>query len=123
MHIKYTALYHPQANPYERINRVLKTMLRSFVSENHRIWDTKLGPIGAAVRGSWHEVTGYSPNFLVFGRELSSPKTITPVGEPITFDRAAATTQERSDALKGLFEDVQGRLKKAYEHNDATSRR
>lgn len=34
--IKYCAVYHPQVNPTEKINESLKTMLVTFVSENHR---------------------------------------------------------------------------------------
>lgn len=40
--IKYSAFYHPQANPCERINRVLKAMLRSFISDNQTNWDAHL---------------------------------------------------------------------------------
>lgn len=121
VHIKYTALYHPQANPCERINKVLKMMLRSFVSDNHRVWDKCLGKIGSAIRSARHEVTGYSPNFLVFGRELHRSNKdsldIRDAHKPILFDRSSATSQEKTQALQKLFEDVQSRLKAAYERN------
>lgn len=119
VHIKYTAYYHPQVNPCERINRVLKTMLRSYMSDNHRKWETDLSKIGAAIRGSRHEVTGFTPNFLVFGRELNTVESTTPVHEPITFDRSVAISQERHFVLQKLFDDVKERLKKAYGHNKA----
>ncbi|KMQ91369.1 reverse ribonuclease integrase [Lasius niger] len=31
--------YHPQANPLERVNRVLKTMITAFIENDHREWD------------------------------------------------------------------------------------
>ena len=31
-----TPAYHPQANPMERVNRVVKTMISSFIAGNHR---------------------------------------------------------------------------------------
>jgi len=43
------------------------------VAENQKDWDTKLPFVMAAYRASQHESTGYSPNFLVFGRELRAP--------------------------------------------------
>lgn len=67
--ILYTAKYHPQANPAERVNRVLKTMLSSYIKDNQRNWDVNLSKIGRAIRTSKHEVTGYTPFFALFGRE------------------------------------------------------
>jgi len=36
--IRYTTvlLYHPQANPVERVNRILKTIMISFIEQDHR---------------------------------------------------------------------------------------
>ena len=31
--------YHPQANPVERVNKILKTMIVSFIKKDHREWD------------------------------------------------------------------------------------
>ena len=32
--------YHAQANPVKRVNRTLKTMIMSYLEENHRDWDS-----------------------------------------------------------------------------------
>ena len=48
-------------------------MLGKVVAENQKDWDTKLPFVMAAYRASQHESTGYSPNDLVFGRELRAP--------------------------------------------------
>lgn len=68
--IVYNALYHPQANPAERTNRVVKTMIASYVSENHRQWDKHLAEIACALRTARHEVTGYSPYYINHGRKI-----------------------------------------------------
>lgn len=36
---KLTTSYHPQTNLTERINRTVKTMMASFVGQNHNTWD------------------------------------------------------------------------------------
>lgn len=68
--IIFNAHYHPQANPTERVNRVIKTMIRSYIKDNHQLWDENLHKFGFALRTAVHEVTGFSPAYLNFGREL-----------------------------------------------------
>ncbi|KAJ8909233.1 hypothetical protein NQ315_010841 [Exocentrus adspersus] len=67
--IVYNANYSPHVNSTEQVNRVLKTMIRSYVNEDHRSWDVNLGKLGFALRAAVHDVTGFSPAFLNFGRE------------------------------------------------------
>lgn len=65
-HIR-TALYSPQANASERVNRSIIAAIRAYVKVNHREWSTYLGEIGNALRNSIHESTRYAPHFLMFG--------------------------------------------------------
>jgi len=67
--IFYNALYHPQNNPTERSNRVVKTMLSCYIQENHRKWDVFLPLVSCAIRTLVHEVTGFTPFSINFGRE------------------------------------------------------
>lgn len=60
----YTAYYHPQANPTERVNRVIKTILVAYVSQNHRSWDEFLPKITCAIRTAKHDTTGLTPYFV-----------------------------------------------------------
>ena len=68
--IRFTPHYHPQANPAERINQIIKTTLRAYVSENHRVWDSQLAKVACAIRTSQHEVLGVSPYYANFGKEM-----------------------------------------------------
>ena len=45
-------------------------MLGIVVSEYQLDWEVKLTGVMAAYRASRHDATGYSPNFLMIGREL-----------------------------------------------------
>ncbi|XP_050295859.1 uncharacterized protein LOC126735794 [Anthonomus grandis grandis] len=111
--IRYTANYHPQANPVERVHRVLKTIISSYVDEDHRTWDLILAKAGCAIRSARHEVTGLTPNFVIFGRELRflcpTPTLISP-SNPNDSDPTL-----RSKTLEKVFVDVQKRLKRACE--------
>lgn len=66
----YNPNYHPQSNPAERVNRVLKTMLAAYVKENHRKWDEYLPYLGCAIRTARHEVTTQTPYFVNFGQDM-----------------------------------------------------
>lgn len=68
--IWYNARYHPQANPVERVNRTIGTAIRCFIKDSQKDWDLQIPRIGHALRTAIHEVTGYSPNFLNFGRKV-----------------------------------------------------
>lgn len=112
--ISYTANYHPQANPVERIHRVVKTMLSSYVKDKQKLWDKFLPKIGWAIRSAKHEITNLTPNFITFGREIQIYGDQQPaVGEQIIFNRQR-NEQDRGHALEHVFEDVQKRLQAAY---------
>lgn len=66
----YNARYHPQVNNVERANRVIGTAIRSYIKTSHREWDNHISEITSAINQSIHEVTGFSPNFLNFGRHI-----------------------------------------------------
>jgi hypothetical protein len=51
-------------------------MLAKVVDLNQRDWSARLPQVMAAYRASQHEATGFSPNFLVYGRELRAPVDI-----------------------------------------------
>ena len=69
-----TSSYKPSTNgACERFHRTLNSMLGKVVSETQRDWDRHVGPVMAAYRSTVHESTGYSPNFLMFGRENRAP--------------------------------------------------
>lgn len=62
----YNAGYHPQINATERQNRVIVTAIRSYIKENHKNWDGSIHKVAQAIRLAKHDVTGYSPAFLMF---------------------------------------------------------
>jgi len=72
-----TTSYKPSTNgALERVLRTLNTMLGKVVSENQRDWDTHIAYVLAAYNATEHSATGYSPNMLVYGRELRFPNKL-----------------------------------------------
>lgn len=112
--------YHPQSNPTERVNRVLKTMLASYIEGSQRSWDRKLPQLVAAINSARNEVTKFSPQFLMFGRELNFHADLvdgSPLenGEDVCFDRDVHV--QKLKELEELRGEVEDRLKVAYEKN------
>ena len=63
-------VYHAQANPIERVNRILKTMKVAFLTDDHRHWDLHLHEFRFAYNTAVHGSLKVTPAFLNFGREL-----------------------------------------------------
>ncbi|XP_062524529.1 uncharacterized protein LOC134198871 [Bombyx mori] len=69
-------LYHPEANPAERKNRDLKTLLAQLVECDHTSWPNMLPVIRFALNNAKCRTTGMSPAYLSFGREMRSPTEV-----------------------------------------------
>lgn len=69
--------YHPQSyGMVERFNKTLASMLRTYVDDHQRDWDTHLLYLMMAYRSAEHETTGCTPNLLMLGREVATPLDI-----------------------------------------------
>lgn len=109
--LAFTANYHAQANATERVNRVIKCMLTSYVKDNHRLWDRFIYKVGFAIRSSKHESTGVTPNLVNFGREVSID------GEEESFvppENVELVPDERKQAFAKLYQDIRARILKAH---------
>jgi transposase InsO family protein len=69
-----TTPYRPSTNGMiERFHRTLNSMLAKVINDDQRNWDEKLPSVMMAYRASVHESTGFTPNRLMFGREVRLP--------------------------------------------------
>jgi transposase InsO family protein len=69
---RHTVPYRPCGQQVERHNGILKTALKAYCT-SHRTWDQHLPAIAFAMRTAVSEVTGYSPAYLAYGRNLQPP--------------------------------------------------
>ena len=71
--IKTTA-YNPRSDGMVATHmRVLKDQLASYVDKFQSDWDEHLGVVAGAYRMTVNEATGYSPFYLIYGREAEMP--------------------------------------------------
>ena len=69
-----TVVRRPQSDGMvERWNRTLKQMLSTVVHDNAWEWDELLPFVSMAFRSCKSKATGFTPNFLIFGREVTLP--------------------------------------------------
>ena len=72
-----TTSYHPQSNgQVERFNSVILAMIRCTLGEEKDRWDEKLQQLAMAIRSTVSRTTGFTPNFLMFGRENILPTNL-----------------------------------------------
>lgn len=95
---KLTTSYHPQTNFTERINKTLKTMIASFLKENHRHWDRWIYEFRFAINSAWQESTAYTPAEIALGRKLKGPLERL-AQRPPDLDKEAYDVIERTQAL------------------------
>ncbi|CAK1587301.1 unnamed protein product [Parnassius mnemosyne] len=116
--IWYTPYYHPQANPTERVNRVIGTAIASYIEDNHKDWDKFIPHIGHAIRTAIHEITGKTPSYLFFGRETSLQNKIDFGPDKDDYVNVNRNYFENNLRLREeIYKDVNKRLREAYEIN------
>ena len=103
VHHTNTPPYHPQANPVERANRTLKTMVSSYLQEKHTAWDEKLHEFLYALNTAVNSSTGSSPFMLLYGRQPIQPGSL----RRLQLIAAEATaTEENLDRWKQRVENL-----------------
>jgi hypothetical protein len=118
--IWYTPRYAPHCNFVERNNKTVGTAIRCFVDE-HKDWDSNLSKIRYAINNAKHEVTGFTPAFLNYGRNVPiSGRYYGDVSSTVDVELDVGSRETYIKDLKGLFNifnDIRNKLHKAYLRN------
>jgi len=98
-----TTAFRPASNGLvERFNRTLNEMICTTVKEGPVTWDKRVHLLTMAYRGTPHESTGLSPNFMVYGRELYMPIDVM-MGQP---EREVESELEYTRGLRDRLEEA-----------------
>ena len=73
----HTTPYHPQGDGLvERLNRTIQSMLATAVREHSEDWEDHLAKVCFAYNTSEHSSTGFTPFYLMYGRQARLPVDI-----------------------------------------------
>ncbi len=118
-----TTAYHPQSDgQVERFNRTLLDMLSKHVNEDQKNWDVQIPKVMLAYRSSVNETSGFTPAFLMFGRELRLPADIVygeaPDTEKFKTNYASKLKGTLHDAYKIVRENLHTAQKRQKDYYD-----
>lgn len=100
-----TTPYHPQGDPQpERFNRTLLSMLGTLKDTHKRQWSRHVSQLVHAYNSTKSDATGYSPYYIMFGREARLP-----------LDVCFGTERQQTVSHSRYVEDLKRDLQSAYE--------
>ena len=111
-----TMPYKPSTNQVERFHRTLNSILGKTVAEHQKDWDTRLVFALSAYRATRHRATGYSPNFLVLGRETRAPPDVI-YGRPETGNDYDSFVEQTRDRLVQAYDCTREQLQQSAGYN------
>ena len=122
-----TTPYHPQGNGQcERFNRTLHELLRTLPPAKKKKWPEHLKELCYAYNSTPHAATGYSPFYLMFGRDPRMPiDRIIPLDEMNADNRSWVAThqgklQEAHQMAADRLRQEADTRKRAYDKNART---
>ena len=105
-----TTSYHPQSDGLvERFHRTLLSMLASSGAQQSHEWENYLRPLCMAYNSSINPTTGYSPFFLMFGRQVRMPVDVM-YGQPHEGESPPTHAATLRDRLEMAYRCVRKRM-------------
>ena len=114
-----TPAYNPKSNPVERSHRELGVMLKAMCLENGTAnWESQLRACVYALNTSRNRSTGFTPYFLLFGREAST-KTDLIFGNTSNYQARGPSeyVNQSRDRLQVAYQYVRHNLGRAIERS------
>ena len=115
-----TPAYNPKSNPVERSHRDLNLMIKAMIIKHPaQDWEEVLPACLFAIRTARNRATGFTPHFLLFGREAS---TLIDLIFPITGEKYGPIPyiNKMRDRIRMAFRYVRENLRLAVERSRRT---
>ena len=111
----YTAVYSPQSNASERVNRSLVAGIRAFLEGNHAEWDAHIHAISCALRNATHQSIGCSPYHALYGFDMMTHGTQYELLHKLGMLNESENVLHRDDQLKLLRKRLRDNIAVAHE--------
>jgi hypothetical protein len=116
IHNLRVAPYHPQSNGLvERCIQTIKRALSGMTGTKPHTWDKMLGWVLLTYRHSQQKSTGFSPYFLLFGREALLPEQLSLITSDLVVNEDTGLQKYLDELLSTAF-DLQSTLEKAQDN-------
>lgn len=112
-----TAVYSPQSNASERVNRSINEALRSYIRGDQRDWDMYISSINCALRNSIHQSIGKSPYQIVFGQTMLTHGLDYTLLRNLHLLKDNDSRLERQDEFSIMRDQIGNFIKRAYDKN------
>ena len=119
IHHTYTAIYSPQSNASERVNRSIISGIRAYLKKDQTLWDEKLSYISCALRNSIHQSIQCSPYRAVFGQEMITHGSSYKLLKNLNLLNEPTLKLNKDDQLYLIRHDIQKYISKAYDQYKA----
>ncbi|XP_067635455.1 uncharacterized protein [Eurosta solidaginis] len=113
----FTALYSPQSNAAERVNRSLLADIRSYLKKDQTEWDLHLSSISCSLRSALHQSLECSPYRALFGMDMITHGSDYKLLKELSLLEEPISPISRTDNLALLRKDIQDNIRKAYNRN------
>lgn len=109
----YTAIYSPQANARESVNRSTIAAIRTYVSKEQTNWDRYIPEIAEYLRSSYHQTIGFSPYYSLFGQQMITNANDYPLINKL--ESFEDETMSANDKLKLIRDTIANNITKSFE--------
>lgn len=113
----YTALYSPQSNASERVNRSLIAGIRAYLKNDHKQWDQNLSSISCALRNAYHQTINCSPYHALYGFDMITHGSSYELLRKLQLLEEPSVKINKDDSLQLIRKDLRQHIKDAYEKN------
>ena len=110
-----TTPYHPQSDGMvERANKTIQVALKCYLDKEGDCWDQRLKIVQLAYNTSVHSSTGFTPYFVLFGREATLPLDLVYPNNLQSYESVSSYVTDIRKKLALCFNVVSDKLNQSH---------